>query len=601
MAKFSQQFIDRVRQANPIGDVIGEHVQLKKKGKNLMACCPFHNEKTPSFSVSADKGFYKCFGCGKGGNVFSFLMEHDGLSFPEAVESLANRAGIPLEIVGGNAQGIEFAANRRRKKNNLLELCKFAGNFFEKSLYSGDEGKVAREYLKQREITEHAARAFRLGYAPDRWEALRHAANREGYGDEDLVAAGLAIKNDETGSYYDRFRGRLIFPIWDLSGNVIAFGGRLIGEGEPKYLNSPETSFYIKSKVLYPIHLTKRAIQQKGMAILCEGYMDALTLSQFRFTYTVASCGTSLTVGQTHLLKRFAKKVVVAYDGDSAGQEASLKSISVLLEQGIDVYIAGLENGEDPDSFLKKHGREKFSELIKDAVPFFPYLLNNLKKSIDTRTPHGQQQLCEKVFPLLLKFDSEIVRGGYLDELADSLDISRERIATEFFTYVDKKRRVNYEAKRQEKIEPEIPELSVSERELLAIILTNSEALKHALTHLDIEYIEHPTAHELAQMLYTAGANETWKGLELFLNEVTDEQAQLITDILSKCPEYDKNWRQPLTDCIDSLHNEVYSREIKNLQAELKTVSNFEEKLKILERIKSYQKLKKEKVKQLNI
>jgi len=566
-----------------------------------MACCPFHNEKTPSFSVSADKGFFKCFGCGKGGNVFTFLMEHDGLSFPEAVEALANRAGIPLEVVGGSAKGIEVAANRRRKKNNLLELCKFAGNFFEKNLYSGNEGKAAREYLKQREISDQAARAFRLGYSPDRWEALRHAANREGYSDEDLVAAGLLIKNEESGSYYDRFRGRLIFPIWDLSGNVIAFGGRVIGEGEPKYLNSPETSFYNKSKVLYPIHLTKRAIQQKGMAILCEGYMDVLTLSQFRFTYTVASCGTSLTEGQTHLLKRFAKKVVVAFDGDAAGQEASLKSISVLLEQGIDVYIAELANGEDPDSYLKKHGREKFGELLSNAVPFFPYLLSNLKSSIDTRTPHGQQQLCEKVFPLLLKFDSEIVRGGYLDQLADSLDISRERILKEFIIFSEQKRKIIYEQKRDEKIKSDTDELSVSERELLAIILTNHEALKHALTHLDIEYIEHPEAHALVRLLYEACANETWKGLEPFLNDVTEEQAQLITGILSNCPDYEKSWRKPLSDCIDSLHNEVYTRVIKNLKAELKTVEDFDERIKILERIKSYQKLKKDRVKQLNI
>ena len=287
--------------------------------------------------------------------------------------------------------------------------------------------------------------------------------------------------------------------------------------------------------------------------------MDALTLSQFRFTYTVASCGTSLTVGQTHLLKRFAKKVVVAYDGDSAGQEASLKSISILLEEGIDVYIAGLKDGEDPDSFLKKHGREKFSELIENAMPFFPYLLKSFKSKIDTKTPLGQQQLCDKVFPLLLKFNSEIVRGGYLDELSDSLSISRERVSTEFKIFLGSKGRKYTEAKRHEVFVNEIPDLTVSERELLAIILINKDALKHALTHLDIEYIEHPIAHELAQMLYAASANDTWNGVELFLSEVTDEQAQLITDILGNCPDYEKNWRVPLSDCIDKLHNEVYN------------------------------------------
>ena len=556
MPAFSKDFIERVRQANPVETIIGEHVTLKKSGKNLKGLCPFHNEKTPSFSVSPDKGFFHCFGCGESGSVFNFLMKHDGVSFQEAVEELANKAGLPLENIGGNSAGNQFAARRRQTKDRLISLCKFAENFFIKSLHS-NVGANTREYINSRGINDDAARGFRLGFAPDSWDSLRNAARKDGYSDDELVLVGLAAKNNDETGVYDRFRNRLIFPIWDLAGNVIAFGGRAFGDDNPKYLNPPETPLYVKSKVLYPIFYTKRAIKKKGSAILCEGYMDALTLAQFRFTNVVASCGTALTNAQAHLLKRFTEKVVVAYDGDTAGQEAAIKSISVLIEQGIDVFIAPLSGGDDPDSFIKSHGPEKFRELLNNAIPFFEYLLNELKKKIDITTPQGKRQLCYKVFPLIIKFDDNILRGGYIDQLADFINTDRNRVEYALKEFAAKEnRKEKYKTTREEthnKIK-----LGLAEETFIAAILSNDDALKFASENLDIEYIEHPVAHELIKRMYSESQTGEWRGPQAFIDEISDDDAGLLTGIMSKSPEGSEDkWRLIIEDCKNVLYNKA--------------------------------------------
>ncbi len=565
MPGFSKDFIERVRQANPVEKIVGEYVTLKKSGKNLKGLCPFHNEKTPSFSVSPDKGFFHCFGCGKSGSVFNFLMEHDGISFQEAVEELADKAGLPLENASGNSKGNQLAAQRRNTKERLFSLCKFAENFFIKSLHS-NSGNNTREYIASRQINEDAVRSFRLGYAPDSWDALRNAARKNGYSDDELVLVGLAIKNNDGTGVYDRFRNRLIFPIWDLFGNVIAFGGRALGDDNPKYLNSPETPLYIKSKVLYPIFFTKRAIKKKKSAILCEGYMDALTLAQFRITNVVASCGTALTSSQALLLKRFTEKVIVAYDGDFAGQEATIKSISVLVEKGIDVFIAPLSGGDDPDSFLKTHGREKFIELLDGAFPFFSYLLNELKKNINVNTPQGKRQLCYKVFPLIAKFDDNLLRGGYIDQLADFVNTDRNRLDHALKEFAAKEARKEKYKQPPEEVNNNI-KIGNAEETLIATILSNDEALEFASKNLDISYIEHPVAQELIKRMYNEVISGEWRGPQAFIDEISDDDARLITGIMSKSLEGSEDkWRIIIEDCKNTLYNKSYSNENNRLR-----------------------------------
>ena len=596
MPRLSQEFLDSVRQANPVEQVVGERVQLTKAGKNLKGLCPFHNEKTPSFTVAPDKGIFHCFGCQKGGNVFQFIMEYEGVSFIEAVQLLAERAGIAMENV---APGQSQRAYARRQRNaRLHSLCRFAQQQFEQQLYTSDEGRRAQEYIRARTISDGAARAFRLGYAVDQWQALTRAALQQGFREEELVTAGLAIRSDEGRSVYDRFRGRLIFPIWDLSGNVIAFGGRVIGEGEPKYLNSPETPVYLKSRVLYPIHLTKRAIQQKGLAILCEGYMDALTLAQFRFTYCVASCGTALTVDQAHLLRRFTRKVVVAYDGDSAGQEAALRSISVLLAQGIDVFIAGLKGGEDPDSYLKAHGANEFTALIDAAEPFFTYLLRTLGSRIDTRTPQGKHELCREVFPLLQRVDNVIVREGYLDELAAYVEVERERIARAFADTQQQRPQQRESGEREGRLPELARDLPPSERELLVQVLRNEQALAYALTHLDADYVEHPLGNAIIRKAFEAYQASEWPGLDAFLTQLSEEESALVTDLQCRSPDNGTDWKAVLSDCIADLHNRAYDGEIARLQRELATAEP-ERQEELLKAIQDYQRLKQPRVKRL--
>jgi len=605
MPSFSKNFIERVRAANPIEKIIGEHISLKKAGKNLKGLCPFHNEKTPSFSVSPDKGFFHCFGCGKGGSVFNFLMEFEGISFQEAVEELAHKAGLPIEHVGGARGGAEFATQRRKKKDRYLALCKFAENFFIKSLHSA-HGKIARDYIEQRKINEEVTRAFRLGYAPDSWDALRNAALKEGYTDDELVLVGLAIRNSEGTGVYDRFRNRLIFPIWDLAGNVIAFGGRAFGDENPKYLNSPETPLYTKSKILYPIYHTKRAIQKKGLAILCEGYMDALTIAQSRFTYVVASCGTALTDAQALLLKRFTQKVVVAFDGDNAGQEAALKSISVLVGQGIDVFIAQLSGGEDPDSYIKTNGAEKFAELILNAAPFFSHLLSNLQKSINISTPQGKKQMCDKVFPLISKFDDNIIRGGYIDQLASFLQTDRTRLENALNEFSAREaRKAKFQKKSNDADEfNSVVKLSPAEELLIATILSKDEAVKFASENLDVEYIEHPVAHELIKRMYDECHKGEWRGAQAFLDEISDDEARIITAILSKAPEnIDEKWRQIIEDCKRVLYNKAYSAEIDKLKELLAQATDKDSVRDLQMQIVSYQKEKRRhgRIKKINL
>ena len=599
MARFSPEFIDRVRQAVSIETVVGQRVQLKKAGKNLKGLCPFHNEKTPSFTVEPTKGFYHCFGCHKGGNAFQFIMDFEGVSFGEAVELLAQQAGLPIEGEGGRAGDQDIAAQRREHKQRLLQLCRSAQQFFERQLHTTDAGRAVQQYLRGRGVSDDAARAFRLGFAPDQWDALTTVLRREGYRDDELVLAGLALKGDDGASLYDRFRNRLMFPIWDLTGDAIAFGGRVIGEGEPKYLNSPETPVYLKSKVLYPINLTKRAIQQKGVAILCEGYMDAIALAEHRFTYVVASCGTALTDDQAHLLKRFATKVIMAYDGDAAGQEATQRSVGVLIEQGIDVFVAPLSGGEDPDSFLRAHGAEAFGKLVDEAVPFFPYLLGALRKRIDSRTPQGQRQICQEVFPLIGRFSSGLVQDGYIEELGRFLGIDPARLMREFNDY-RRQRALRDAPRRQPAVPPPAVALTDSERRFLAIVLRNDHALKCALDNLDASYVTHPGAHDLLSRAYDRMREGEWRGVELFLNELPDDEASLATGLLSRVPDDGDNWKVALDDCITTLHNESIAREIAHLKKEHEETNDQERRDELMRKINSLTRNMQSRIKRAN-
>lgn len=416
MAKFPQNFIDDLRQRADIVRIISEYVPLKKRGANWMARCPFHEEKTPSFSVSPAKNIFYCFGCGKGGSVFTFIMEMEHLSFPEAVRLVAEKAGVPLPSPRDEREEML----RRRERERIIALNLWALEWWEAQLESRPE---ALRYLLQRGITDETRRAFRLGYAPDGWDGLISHLKERGATMAEIERSGLVVKK-ETGGSYDRFRGRLIFPVLDLQGRPIAFGGRTLApDGEPKYLNSPETPVYSKGRHLFGLNLTREQIRRRGFAILVEGYLDLIALYQAGIRNVVASLGTALTGEQAKLLGRFARKVVVNYDGDEAGREAARRAIEILLAEGFEVKVLVLPDNADPDEFIKRFGIEEYNRRRGAALSHLQFVLEEATRGRDLARPEDKAAAVNDVLTSLRVVRNSVLRREYFDHAMDVLGV----------------------------------------------------------------------------------------------------------------------------------------------------------------------------------
>ncbi len=419
---FPQHFIDDLKNRADIVRIIGDFVQLKKKGQNHMACCPFHDEKTPSFSVNASKGFYKCFGCGKGGNVFTFLMEIEGVTFPDAVRTVAEKTGIPLpEPVDDK----DYAATKKKKekrdreKLRVIELNKIALEFWEEHLYDANpQSTAARKYLEGRELDEKTLEKYRIGFAPDSWDTLLNLLKEKGFEEKDIRESGLVTVNEEKDSVYDRFRGRIIFPVLDINGDPVAFGARILGKGEPKYLNSPETAAYIKGEHLYGLFQNKEEIRRLKYAILVEGYMDLIALSQFGVQNCVASLGTALTGNQAKLLGRFARKVAVNYDGDDAGVKAARRAIETLLAQDFEIKVLVLPENKDPDDFIRAEGFEAYKDQHRNhALPYLQFVLESIVRERNISLPKQKAAAIEDAIPVLVAVRNVVERRETLKQV----------------------------------------------------------------------------------------------------------------------------------------------------------------------------------------
>src|ERR671929_2005594 len=382
--RYPQTFIDDLRRQADIVRVVGDYVTLKKKGANWMACCPFHQEKTPSFSVNPSKNIFYCFGCAKGGSVFNFVMELEGLSFPESVRVVAEKAGVPLpEMVDDK----KFEA-RRKEADEVIQLNAWALEFWERHLAEENpEARAAREYVEGRGINDETRRVFRLGYAPNSWDALGNHLKSKGATAGQIERSGLVVKKEQ-GGYYDRFRGRLIFPVTDAQGRPVAFGARAIGPGdEPKYLNSPETAAYTKGRHLFGLSVSRDEIRKRKFAILVEGYLDLIIPFQAGVRNVVASLGTALTPEQAKLLGRFARKVVVNYDGDRAGLSAAKRAIETLLAEDFEIKVLVLPDNADPDEFVRAQGAEEYNKRRGAAVPHMQFVLEQATRERSLRNP----------------------------------------------------------------------------------------------------------------------------------------------------------------------------------------------------------------------
>ncbi|HEY6122756.1 MAG TPA: DNA primase, partial [Pyrinomonadaceae bacterium] len=410
--RYPQTFIDDLRRQADVVRIIQDYVTLKKKGANWMACCPFHKEKTPSFSVSPAKEIFYCFGCGKGGSVFNFVMEIEGVSFPESIKIVAEKAGVPLPKLIDDSR----YEGRRRETEDILQLNTWALEWWEQQLESGgSDARIARDYLSRREITDQTRKVFRLGFAPDSWDALSLHLRQKGATQEQIENSGLVVKKEEGGSY-DRFRGRLMFPVCDVQGRPIAFGGRTLKADEPaKYINSPETSVYVKGRNLFGLYLTRSDIREKKYAILVEGFLDLIIPYQFGIRNVVASLGTALTPEQVKLLSRFARKVVVNYDGDRAGIQAARRAIEVLLPEDIDVKVLVLPDGADPDEFIRQFGASEYRRRRGEAKSHLQFVIDQAVAERNLHRPAEKAAAVEEVLPYIRAVRSRIQKREYFD------------------------------------------------------------------------------------------------------------------------------------------------------------------------------------------
>jgi DNA primase len=566
--RYPQTFIDDLKRQADIVRVIQDYVQLKKKGANWMACCPFHKEKTPSFSVSPAKEIFYCFGCHKGGSVFTFVMEMERVAFPEAIKIVAEKSGMPLPKLIDDSR---FEA-RKAESDQVIELNKWALEWWEKQLESSPEARIARDYLKQREITDETKQTFRLAYAPDSWDALSIYLRQKGATQEQIDKSGLVVKKEEGGSY-DRFRGRLIFPVMDIQGRPIAFGGRTLKNEDAKYINSPETTAYVKGRNLFGLNLTRDEIRRQGFVILVEGFLDLIVPYQFGIKNVVASLGTALTPDQVKLLGRFARKVVVNYDGDPAGVQASKKAIEMLLVEDLEVKVLSLPDDADPDEFIRKFGLAEYQRQRGDAPSHIQFVIDQAVRNRNLHRPADKADAVEEVLPYIRAVHSRIQKREYFDIAMDSLRISDAALRRELWHSLRAgpgSTRSQQNIGRRTQVKP-----TVAEEQLLELLLSD-EALRHKiLPRLEpADYDDLPTAS-----IFRALVESELSGTEVdfdFLSKSTegDPIADFLPALLMSTPddgetEQTETRESSAQKCIDALRLMQVDRRISDLMAEM--------------------------------
>ncbi len=542
--------IDDVRNASDIVDVVSVHVPLKKRGKNYVGRCPFHQEKTPSFSVSPDKQMFYCFGCGKGGNVFTFVMEHDKVSFLEAVRTLADRAGIALP-----EEGAEDRA-QATENEELYAACRVTAAHYVENLLRTVEGKLALEYFRHRGFSDDTIRRFGLGYAMNGWDDVAKFAEREKIDTGVMEKAGLILRREDGSGYYDRFRGRAMFPIFSPTGRVIAFGARKMREDDPlgKYINSPETPIYNKSRNLYGLFQAREALRAKEYAILVEGYADLISVYQAGIENIVASSGTALTEEQILLIGRYTKTITLVYDADSAGSKATIRGVDLVIENGLDVKVAELPAGEDPDSFVRKQGRDAFQKLLDGAVSFLDFKASLFQAQGLLATPEGKTRAVRSIVETIAKMKDELKRTFFVKTLAEKYDIYESVIFRELEKILGQQStRARYEERREHEgsSAPDgapAPQrdaaapLPPAERDLLKVILERGDPLvSFIFSHIGPEAFSHPLARQLVDLVLARQGTE-WDVTGL-VNAIQDPALKnFVANILFSRDEISKGW-----------------------------------------------------------
>src|SRR5215471_17082971 len=555
MGLFPQTFIDDLRQQANIVQVVQEYVPLKKIGNTYKGLCPFHSEKTPSFHVHPDKGFFHCFGCNAGGNVFKFLELHEKVSFPEAVRLLAQKVGMSIpETVDGSAADARRDAQTREALQKIHEI---AAQYFREQLV-GPAGARARQQLAQRDVPREAIEQLGLGFAPPSRDGLKTRLLAQGFAESTLLESGLLLKRS-TG-IIDLFRNRLMIPICRDTGTVIAFGGRSMDADQvPKYLNSPETPIYTKGRTLYGLNLSKNAIRQSKFAVLVEGYFDFAQVYQAGFQGVVASCGTALTPQQAQQLRRFTSRVVLSFDPDAAGQGAAAKSCEMLVAEGFDVNIATLPAGEDPDTFVRKRGRQGYADCLKASRPYLEYLLERAASGHNLNTDEGRVKFLGEMLPVAGRIPDAAMRDRFADRLAFKARVTDDVVRAEIRKAAVKK--LTTLTKREM---PSFGQVTKAEKGLIWLLVHQPEAAMDALATLDgtdLDGLASRTVLDLAQKLN----EDKWFSPSALLERLSMVDAQLVTAIASESEAHVHD----AGDCVRILKRLRWERERGAIQREI--------------------------------
>ena len=574
--QISEDVIERIKNENDIVDVISESVRLKRSGRNYMGLCPFHNEKSPSFSVSQDKQIYKCFSCNEAGNVITFVMKQKNKNFIEAIKNLAERARIPLEIGKGESSQIT------KKRELLYKINKEAGRFFFSNL---TKVKKAKEYFLNRGIDENTIKKFGLGYSLDMWQGLIDHLLSKGYKYSDLLDDGLILKGKNANNYYDRFRNRVMFPVFDKEGRVIGFGGRVLDNSKPKYLNSPETLIFHKGTNLYGLNFALKNKIEDRTIIVVEGYMDCVSLHQYGITNSVASLGTALTEQQARLLKRYADTIIISYDADVAGQNATQRGIDILTEAGFQVKVLSIPEAKDPDEFLRANGREAFLSLVKSAIPIIEYRLNRAADGLDLKNNNQLIEYGRRASIILSQVDA-IEKDIYIKKISENTGIREQSL----YDMLSKEKN-----KKDEKYVNNMEETSTKLYVEPAYIKAEKLLLKLMLND---EYYEN-VIKQASEEDFTL--KEHRKIFNLIINARDEKVSDFITHIESRCDDVDSssalveinelniveadNINILIFDCIKKIRMsklELSIEELKKEQKELERKGMVEESIQLL-------------------
>lgn len=553
---FSESFLQEVADRNDIVDVVGSYVKLtKRSGANLFGLCPFHSEKTPSFSVSPSKQIYHCFGCGKGGSVINFIMEIENLSFPDAVEFLARRAGLELPEEGRD--------DGRRERERMLSLNREAARFFYAQL-SLPTSKPALDYIAKRQISSAMVKNFGLGFAPDTWDSLVHAMKEKGYSEREMFDAGLVRQGKSGRGVYDTFRNRLMFPVIDVRGNVIGFSGRILGDGEPKYMNSPETPVFSKSRNLFALNLAKKS--KSGYIILVEGNIDVVSLHQAGFDSAVASLGTSLTPEQARLISRYVNEVIIAYDNDGAGQKASQRAIGILEKLDLNVRVLQMEGAKDPDEYVKLRGPDAFKNLLESTENHVEYRLQAVRKKYNMDVDEQKVACLKESAAVIAELPSSVEREVYAMRVAEAAGISKAVVTDEVErcrkkAFAKAKKQFEHDATRvTQAVQPQDRALRYeNERSALAEegvvrLLYLDPALFDGADISPGEFSS-PLLARFFEVLLEKSRQHAQLSLAALGESFSGEEISLLTNILQK-PEVLSNGRQALSDYIETIRTE---------------------------------------------